>query len=56
MVRPWVSPVITAVAGALADMAGVGMHHHHHVSTCSTVRNAVLNAVFSGTRSMPKRM
>jgi hypothetical protein len=38
---------------AITDVAGVGMHHDHDASTWLTVRSAVLNGVFSGTRSMP---
>src|SRR5579859_4395699 len=55
MIEPWVSPVITAVAGAspwptwpVSVCTSTTMS-----STWLTVRSAVLNGVFSGTRSMP---
>ena len=58
MIEPCVSPVITAVAGALPwPVRPQSVSSSTTTSAISlTVRMAVLNGVFSGTRSMPKRM
>ncbi len=58
MIEPWVSPVITAVAGASPwPVWPVSVRTSTTMSsTVSTVRSAVLNGVFSGTRSMPSSM
>lgn len=58
MIEPCVSPVITAVAAASPwPMWPLSVRISTITSsTVSTVRSAVLNGVFSGTRSMPSSM
>jgi hypothetical protein len=41
---------------AIADVAGVGVDHHHDVLDLVDGAQGSLERVFSGTRSMPKRM
>jgi hypothetical protein len=41
---------------AIADVAGVGVDHHHDVLDLLDGAQGSLERVFSGTRSMPKRM
>lgn len=57
MMLPWVSPVMGAVAGAaLYPIWPLSVCNSTTTSSIAcTVRTAVLNGVFKGTRSMPSR-